>query len=301
MKDLVKQLSEILRVLNPSVINTIVKSSDVHFEGHPWSFLKLAVLAYWVDLYLKIIPRYFDHIAYLDLFSGSGTTRVQETGDIILGSALLVPYMSAQYPKSFSEYLFFEKDDSRRKALGDRLSILRNIKNISVRSCKILPDCNLISNPSFNLNYDHFLAFIDCPAPRYLRWTTLRTLLEARKGDIMFIWLRINFARALGKGEHALTNFFGDDSWRSCQNVRQLRDLFLTKLSEYRSFADVLSIEGKFPIDIVIATKRGPYISAWEYLKLSFSELKPKDVEALLNVFKGKSSYKGYTSLHHFH
>ena len=233
MKDLVKQLSEILRVLNPSVINTIVKSSDVHFEGHPWSFLKLAVLAYWVDLYLKIIPRYFDHIAYLDLFSGSGTTRVQETGDIILGSALLVPYMSAQYPKSFSEYLFFEKDDSRRKALGDRLSILRNIKNISVRSCKILPDCNLISNPSFNLNYDHFLAFIDCPAPRYLRWTTLRTLLEARKGDIMFIWLRINFARALGKGEHALTNFFGDDSWRSCQNVRQLRDLFLTKLSEY--------------------------------------------------------------------
>jgi len=301
--DLVRRLSKILKFLSPAVIENIIKTSDVHvhFEGHPWSFLKLAVLAYWVDLYLRIIPKNFKNFAYLDLFSGSGTTRVKETGDIFLGSALLVPYISKskRYSKSFSVFLLFEKDDSRREALRTRLSALESSLGVKFNT-KLLPDCNLLSNTSFELNYDHFLAFIDCQAPSALRWPTLERLLEAKKGDIMFVWLRINFARTLGKGEYALTTFFGDDSWRSCRDVNQLLDLFVNRLSEYRSFVDVLSIECKFPIDIIIATKKGSYIRAWYHIQEFFSSLNPRIVEDLLKTFKGESVFGGFTSLQHF-
>jgi len=63
----------------------LITISDVHYLGHTWSIVKLLILSGWVYVYTTIIPKHFKECWYIDLLAGSGTTRVKETGDVVIG------------------------------------------------------------------------------------------------------------------------------------------------------------------------------------------------------------------------
>ena len=58
-------------------------TDDIHYPAHTWTILKLIALAYWVDVYTKIMRKYpqWHPFCYLDLFAGSGSNIIKETGE----------------------------------------------------------------------------------------------------------------------------------------------------------------------------------------------------------------------------
>jgi hypothetical protein len=94
--------------------DTLCKISNVHYEAHSWTALKLISLMWWTDVYTKIIPNHFENYWYLDLLAGSGTNCIRETGDITIGSPFIA-YFFARQP--FTNYIFIELDEERGRSL----------------------------------------------------------------------------------------------------------------------------------------------------------------------------------------
>ena len=71
-------------------VTPLINLSDVHYEGHNWSVVKLLVLGSWSYVYTTIISKNWrGPYYYVDLLAGSGTTKVKETGDIVVGLSLI--------------------------------------------------------------------------------------------------------------------------------------------------------------------------------------------------------------------
>ena len=51
---------------------------DEHYEGHPWSLVKLVLLGQWAYVYTAILKNWTGGIRYVDLLAGSGTTLIRK-------------------------------------------------------------------------------------------------------------------------------------------------------------------------------------------------------------------------------
>jgi len=151
--DWLKQKIEKLREFT----DKLCKISNVHYQAHSWTPLKLLTLMYWVDVYTRIIPKqpkYCSNYWYLDLLAGSGTNYIKETGDIIIGSPFIALFFARQ---PFTRYIFIEIDNERSLALRKRVRAMGLANRVTVYT----HDCNLII-PNMNITAKHYLAFIDC-------------------------------------------------------------------------------------------------------------------------------------------
>lgn len=93
-------------------------ASNVHYEGHAWSIVKLILLGGWVYVYTAIIPNWYENYGYVDLLAGSGTTFVKETKDVVIGS----PFVAVNFAqKPFKSYVFIEINPARYRALRQRI------------------------------------------------------------------------------------------------------------------------------------------------------------------------------------
>ena len=101
---------------------------DKHYLGHPWTIVKLVLLGQWAHVYTKILSKHWKGgIRYVDLLAGSGTTKVQETNDVIKGS----PFVAKEFAfKPFDDYILVERNDGRYKALCWNSKQIGNISPI---------------------------------------------------------------------------------------------------------------------------------------------------------------------------
>ncbi len=275
-----------------------LEALGVHYEGHSWSIVKLLILGGWSYVYTTIIPHYFKEYWYVDLLAGSGTVRVKETGDIVLGSPFVAHFFARQ---PFTKYFLVELNRERYNALHARATRVIGPPD----RVRVLPyDCNkyiprLIRSVERGT---HFLAFVDNEGLD-VYWSTIECLLGA-DCDILINFPTTGVRRVLGAAREgdesqaeALTRFFGGDLWREAAGEEELLEIYLQQLaSRYRELrgkgAYVSSIRvgsRRFYYDIILICKCGPYVRAWEYLKEKLEWRDPNIVRYTLDLLKGRT------------
>jgi three-Cys-motif partner protein len=265
------------------------------YPAHSWTVLKLSILAYYIDLYTVIIKSRYKHAFYIDLCAGCGLNYIQETGDIVLGSACIADKIP-RTDKKFDQLILFEKDKQRAEAIE---KILPNARVITADSnSSVLADilCEIDNTPQ-----SHFLAFVD-PEADEIHWTTIETLLKTR-GDILINYMCTSIGRIWGNactGENKfkfierMDRFFGDDSWKSCKCAEELFILYLGKVRKYKEIVIPIEVKGPkgFHYHVIVAVRKTkgtqPWIKAVEKAKYQIERASHEDAEKFLQIFSGK-------------
>jgi len=268
----------------------------IYYEPGPWCVTKLIALAYFVDIYTKIIPKlsFIKKMKYVELLSGSGLCKIKETGDIIAGSALIAATMCS---REFDEYILVESDRKSCEALEKRMKVITPNVNI------INKDCNeAISIVLSNLeNYDHYLAFIDCEGLE-VNWSSIKTLLNY-PGDLLFNFQSSMISRVVGRAKNSLGDkkrldlFFGDNRWSQAESVDDLLRIYMEKIKKDTNRQRVLSLPVKGPrsyrYDIILATKetRGgnPWLKPMETLSETLTDFTSELNKKALDILTGRS------------
>jgi len=273
--------------------NELCKPSNIHYEVHEWTPLKLIAFSYWLGLYTRIMLNQrkkgrFKNIWYLDLLAGPGTNYVKTgaKGEVIAGS----PFIAYHFAKDlFTKYVFIEADKERKEALERRVSVLK-IPNVDIYH----GDCNEVIDRLDLSSADHYLAFIDCEGVD-IRWSPTMLKLLKNPGDLLITFQTKELTRTLGraskgyKDAKVLTDFIGDDRWRKAKTGEELLFLYMDRLKEYRTYVNSIKIEcKKFRYDLVLACKMGPYVETWEYLKNRLERFRDKHVRVVLEIMSGK-------------
>lgn len=117
-------------------------------------------------------------LAYLDLYAGTGQSRVPGTNEILLGSPLIALSLDTQ----FDQYVFCEKNQEKLAALKERVS-----KRFSQAKVKFIHgDCD---DPTFKIggeiaNRALTLCFVD-PYSIDIHFSTICSLSRGRKIDFL--------------------------------------------------------------------------------------------------------------------
>jgi len=81
-----------------------------------WGEEKYRHVQLYASLFVKSMRTKWDDLIYLDLFAGSGRSRIRGTGRIVSASPLLVLGMS----EAFDRYIFCERDNNNIETLVTR-------------------------------------------------------------------------------------------------------------------------------------------------------------------------------------
>src|ERR1035441_4642177 len=105
-----------------------------------WTAEKYRQFQLYAHQFTKGMKGKWKSLAYLDLYAGSGQSRIPETNEILLGSPLIALSLDVQ----FDHYVFCEKDEAKLSALERRVS-----QRFASANVKFVPgDCD---DPSFQL------------------------------------------------------------------------------------------------------------------------------------------------------
>jgi three-Cys-motif partner protein len=177
-----------------------------------WTAEKYRQLQLYGHLFTKGMKGKWSSLAYLDLYSGSGLSRVTDTKEILLGS----PLISLSLDVPFDNYVFCERDLTKLAALQARVSRFFPQANVKF----IAGDCD---DPSFQIG-DAIperaltLCFVD-PYSIDIRFSTIRSLSKGRSID--FLCLLASRMDA-GRNPHNYTKeeckkvdlLLGSNAWR---------------------------------------------------------------------------------------
>jgi three-Cys-motif partner protein len=261
---------------------------DEHYEGHPWSLVKLVLLGQWAYVYTVILKNWSGGMRYVDLLAGSGTTLVVETNDVIKGSPFVVKEFAF---KPFDDFILVERDEARYKALR------QNAKLIGEISEPIRGDCNRFIAEIFSNQNCHNLVFIDMEGFD-VTWENMQHIIKS-KSDIIINFPTSSFERTKAlENQQCLDKFYGDHSWVE-KGVD--REVFLKRYMEKlaNSFYDLRKqppyVEAirvgnrSYFYDIVLLCKKGKYVDVWgQYMKNKWNWQNPKEMKNLLNYLKGR-------------
>lgn len=263
---------------------------DEHYEGHPWSLVKLVLLGQWAYVYTAILKNWTGGIRYVDLLAGSGTTLVVETNDVIKGSPFAVKEFAF---KPFDDYILVERDEERYNAL------LQNAKLIGEISKPIRGDCNRFVEQIFSNQFCHNLVFIDMEGFD-VTWENMQRIIQS-KSDIIINFPTSSFERTKAlENQQCLDKFYGDHSWFEKAIDRDIfLGLYMERLAN--SFCDLRKqtpyVEAirvgnhSYYYDIILLCKNGKYVDVWgKYMKNKWNWQNPQEMENLLNYLKGRET-----------
>lgn len=185
-----------------------------------WTAEKYRQLQLYAHQFTKGMKGKWKSLAYLDLYAGSGQSRVAKTSEILLGS----PLIALSLDNKFDDYIFCEKDESKLSALRQR--VRQHFPNAPVKY--VLGDCD---DPAFQLG-DTLpggaltLCFVD-PYRLDIQLNTLRQLAQGRSID--FLCLLASRMDA-GRNPHNYTKeestkidcFLGSSEWRENWDVSKV-------------------------------------------------------------------------------
>lgn len=261
-------------------------------KGHPWSIVKLLLLGQWADVYSTIIKSYFDSYRFVDLLAGAGRTRIEETkGKLIKGSVFVVDTFAQKYP--FTKYVLVENNSEKYNALKNRTSVFSD-------RCEVIPeDCNKVVEQIFADYPNHNLVFIDNEGFN-VNWKSIETIMKA-KADIIINYPTSMFRRVTdNRTENALTEFFGDESWRLAKFDREYSaKIYMNNLKRMfeqtknqtgkgiEAYVDNIRLgNDKFFYDIILVCRKGDYTNVWCQMKQRWNE---KNCNCMIDFVNGKS------------
>lgn len=284
--------SKLGNIANPDFTRKFLDVSNVYYTAHTWTPLKLIVLAFWITIYTRIISKnYPGKFYYIDLLAGPGINKIEETGNLILGSPLLATLVPED---QFSKLFFFEINDISRKALRSRLDIV-----LKPDQYEIYGDCNTnIDKILPHLEGGHYFAFVDYEKFGDVSWNTLQKLL-VNPGDVVITLQTAELNRIFGlPSAHDLTKkLYGMENVPEIAKTEEERlKLYMERLQSTKRNR-VLNItvkggKGVFHYDVILAARetRGgsPWWRAAEELKKLVEEHTGDAVEKALHVLAGK-------------
>jgi three-Cys-motif partner protein len=143
-----------------------------------WTSEKYRQFQLYAHQFTKGMQGKWKSLAYLDLYAGSGQSRVTGTNEILFGSPLIALSLDIQ----FDSYVFCERESSKLSALEQRVK--RDFPKAKTQF--IDGDCD---DPSFQLGNAIpggalTLCFVD-PYKLDIRFRTLRSLAQGRSIDFL--------------------------------------------------------------------------------------------------------------------
>jgi three-Cys-motif partner protein len=263
---------------------------DKHYMGHPWSIVKLVLLGQWAYVYTAILKSWKGGIRYVDLLAGSGTTKVQETDDVIKGSPFVVKEFAF---KPFDDYILVEKNDERYKAL------CQNAKLIGDISEPLRGDCNRFVKDIFSDQRCHNLVFVDMEGFD-VNWNSMLHIIKSQS-DII-----INFPTSCYERTKALENqqvldkFYGDHTWLDDATDREeFLNLYKKRLADSfsiqrrkTSYVESIRVGNtSYFYDMILLCKYGEYVNVWgDYMKSKWNWENPEHMQRLLDYLKGRET-----------
>lgn len=238
--------------------STLYQKTGTAYPVGAWAILKLALVAYYVDVYSSIIKSRFKQSYYVDFFAGPGLNQIRETGDIVLGSPLLADRVPKKN-KKFDRLILVESDGNKSKALQTLLPTANVIPyDINVEGiAKVLAAIPSKGTPG--------LVFVD-PEGVEIQWKTLEMILD-RWCDIMINFQTSSIAR-ISNAKHrtnALDAFYGTHEWRNCVGGDDLLRLYVRRLSARRDYAIPIRVQGPgvFHYHIIIGVRKTQGSQEW--------------------------------------
>jgi len=182
-----------------------------------WGEDKYRHVLFYASLFIKSIRTKWDEIIYLDLFAGSGRSRIRGTKRIVNASPLLILGM----PEAFDKYIFCEGDRINADTLAKRcqrefpdrkISVIAGDANLLVeriiaemprpgKNHKVLGFCFLDPFQMQNLNF----STIESLSQRFVDFLVLiPSAMDANRNEQHYV-------RDVNK---TLENFVGNPDWR---------------------------------------------------------------------------------------
>jgi three-Cys-motif partner protein len=252
-----------------------------------WAVMKLALIAYYIGLYSSIIKNRFPQAYYIDFFAGPGLTRIEETGDLILGSPLLAD-RGPKADRKFDKLILVEHDVKRAAALKKLLPSSQVVPHdINSEGIKAVLSSLPQNAPS--------LVFVD-PEGLEIHWKTMEQILN-RWCDVIInfqtsgIQRIVASARNSAKYDETLDLFFGTWEWRDCHIEEELLALYVAQLGKHREVVVPIRVQGPgiFHYHMIVAVRKTKgtqqWIDAIDRAKAKIEEATSDDVKPLLDVY----------------
>lgn len=238
---------------------------DIFYEAKILSPLKLISLMLYLNFYTKLAPRTCK-LYYIDLLADSGINKVEK--DFVAGSPVIA-HLFAHRP--FEKLLLCENNNKSSKALKLRLS------KVDANFELFEGDCNenIDSIIDYFKSKTNYLAFIDYEGFE-VAWSTVEKLLKFPYGDLIFTFQTQEVRRVWGNWKKAknemfeapLNKIYGDDRWKIANNQKDLLNIFINRIREYRANVKDIDVKTRrrgldFHYNLIFATRETSGGTPW--------------------------------------
>jgi three-Cys-motif partner protein len=225
---------------------TLVDDGLVTEEIGDWGQEKYRLLSLYAQMFAASMKNKWNCRVYIDLFSGSGRSRIKGTNRIVAGS----PLVTLGVDPTFDKYIFCEKDPDKLSALKTRVS--RDYRNASVdfqpgdANVKIAEILQKIPNYAKDFKVLSF-CFVDPYNLKDLAFDTIDRLSKLFVDFLVLIATDMDAARNVSKYElpqsDVVERFLGVPAWRDeWQVAKDRREGFSSYLMQ--RFSDQMEDRG---------------------------------------------------------
>jgi three-Cys-motif partner protein len=190
-----------------------------------WTEKKYKLLGGYCDIFTRAMRRGWEELVYIDLYSGSGLSKIEESQKILKAS----PLIALSIPTPFNTYIFCDENEEFIDALKTRTDSEFPDKKVHY----ILGDSNTVIEeirskiPKHSKN-NRVLSF--CFADPYelnLHFETIRKLTNNKLIDLLILQAYYmdanrNFNNYLNENNSKIGFYLDDPSWREEFNNRNL-------------------------------------------------------------------------------
>jgi three-Cys-motif partner protein len=295
-KDTFKWWQDRIKVLRgfEAEADALYAKTGVAYNVGPQAISKLALFEYYVNVYTSIIKLNFPKAIYVDLFAGSGLTRIKSTGDVVLGSALIADRIPKEGRK-FDRMFLVESDPPSAEALRTLLPQAEVIEK----------DVNTVDwSEEIGSEWSDVPALVVAdPEGMDLHWATIKPLLE-RWSDVIINFqvegpMRVG-SRAWKEPQYApaMDRIYGSQTWRAIEDSTSdaALKLYVEGLEEYKDIVKWAKVKGRasfhyYVIFAVRKTKGGQgWLDAIDRGVKYVNEARPDLIESLLDVYHERTT-----------
>ena len=181
-----------------------------------WADEKHRLVSLYATLFSMGMKNIWDELAYVELFAGSGYSKIRDTARIIAGS----PIRALAVERPFDKYIFCERNANRLSILKERVRRHSSTANVAY----VLGDCNeraqdvLAEIPAYSQRHKVLsLCFVD-PYGIGIKFDTIKTL-SSRLVDFLvllavYMDANRNYDRYVSDDASKVDDFLGSSTWR---------------------------------------------------------------------------------------
>jgi three-Cys-motif partner protein len=182
----------------------------------PWAEQKYRYVGMYAELFATGMKNKWQHRVYLDLFSGSGYSRVRDTNRVVFGS----PMIALSLPDPFDSYVFADENQESLDALRTRVSRLAQPLPVTYipgdANDKVARVIDTVSKTPTQSTLS--FCFLD-PYKLNIHFDTVRRIADGRAVDFLillalYVDARRNIQFYAAEDNRTIDMFLGDNQWR---------------------------------------------------------------------------------------